>query len=398
MDFNFTSKQLSVEENARKFAALEIAPWIDKLENDLILRQEIYQKMARAGYFLMCVPKELGGDYADYFSYILALKAISAVDAGIGVSMSITNMMTEIIAIYGTEEQRKKYFTRIRKGEGLPMSFALTEREAGSDAKNIKTEVIQDPENLDFYILNGSKQFITNEDVSGVVLVLAKSDVQVGSHGISAFLIEHGTEGFNIVKKEQKLGLLSANLIDFDLAQCRISKSQLLGKLGQGFEIAMWALDSGRIGISAQAIGIAEVAYQTALNYAKERYQFGHALSENQIIAFKLADMYTKIEASKGLLYKACWFKERGENVNLAASVAKVFCSEKSIEVVNDALQIHGGYGYIKDYPLERYYRDIRVTTLYEGTSEIQRLIISRQILNHPGFERYPWETKHHAQ
>lgn len=378
MDFAFTQEQLAIEEKARRFASLEIAPVIEKLEEDLVLRQEIFQKMAQAGFFLMCVPKEEGGNYTDYLSYVLALSAISGVDAGMGVAMSVTNMVAEAIAAYGTPQQKEEYITKIRRGEGLPLAFALTEKEAGSDAKSIKTEAILDPKDISHYLLNGHKQFITNADTAGVILVMVKTRED---QGITAFLVNQGSEGFKVDKKERKMGLLSANLIDFSLVNCRVPKNQILGKAGQGFEIAMRALDAGRIGISAQALGIAEAAYEAARKYSQERYQFGHPLADNQAIAFKLADMYVKLSAGKGLLYKACWLKDRKEEVNLAASAAKLYCSESAIEIVNEALQIFGGYGYVKDYPLEKYYRDVRVTTLYEGTSEIQRLVISRSIL-----------------
>ena len=380
MDFDFTKEQLAIEERARKFASLEIAPVQEQLENDLELRQDIFRKMGEEGLLMMCVPKNEGGTFSDSLSYVLALKAISNVDAGIGVAMSVINMLAEVIAKQGTRTQKEKYLSDIAKGRGLPLAFALTERDSGSDAKSIKTTAYLDLKNKE-YVLNGAKQFITNADTAGVVLVMAKINDE-GAQGISAFLVEHGTEGFKVIKKERKLGLLSANLIDFELQNCRISENQLLGKPGQGFEIAMQALDAGRIGISAQALGIAEAAYDAALKHSKERYQFGHSLSDNQAIAFKLADMFVKLSAGKGLLYKACWLKDCGEPINLFASVAKVYCSEASIEVVDDALQIFGGYGYVKDYPLERYYRDVRVTTLYEGTSEIQRMIISRALLH----------------
>lgn len=381
MDFNFSHDQLEIEERARKFASLEIAPVVDKLEEDLSLRQNIYHKMAENGFLLMCVPPKEGGTYSDFISYVLALKAIAKSDAGMAVAMSVINMTAEVIATYGTQEQKEKYLTLFKKGEALPLSFALTEKESGSDAKSIQTEAKPDPDHQGFYLINGSKQFITNADTSGVILVLAKTDAQQGAGGITAFLIEKGTTGFKIIKKERKMGLLSANLVDFELDHCRVSEKQILGRKGQGFEIAMRALDAGRIGISAQALGIAEAAYEAALRHSQERHQFGRPLADNQVIAFKLADMFIKLNAGKGLLYKACWHKDRAEDVNLPASVAKVYCTEAAIEIVDAALQIFGGYGYVKDYPLEKYYRDVRVTTLYEGTSEIQRLIISRALL-----------------
>jgi acyl-CoA dehydrogenase len=382
MNFGFTKEQQANEEKARKFASLEIAPIRSELEEDLELRQDIFQKMAKAGFLLMCLPKDHGEEGTDYISYVLSLKAIAAVDAGIAVAMSVTNMVAEAIATYGTEAQKEKYISRIRKGQGLPLAFALTEKESGSDAKSITTEAVIDPKNPQEYLINGSKQFITNADAAGVILVMAKTSKDQGAHGITAFLVDRETGGFKIVKKERKMGLLSANLVDFELENCRVSKDQILGDVGQGFEIAMHALDAGRMGISAQALGIAEAAYKEALKHAKERYQFGHPLAENQIIAFKLADMYVKLEAAYSLLYKACWLKDNGKDVNLAASASKVFCTEAAIEIVNEALQIFGGYGYVKDYPMERYYRDVRVTTLYEGTSEIQRLIISRALIH----------------
>lgn len=381
MDFALTKEQLDLEEKTGKFASLEITPVVDKLEEDLGLRQEILQKMARAGLLNMCVLPDQKKNSHSFLNYALALKTIASADAGMAVTMSVTNMVAETIAKYGTTLQKEKYLSKISKGEGLPLAFALTEKEAGSDAKSLTTEALPDPKDSRYYLLNGAKQFITNADTASLVLVMAKTDAQQGAHGISAFLVERETAGFKILKKERKLGLLSANLIDFALENCRVAKEQMLGHPGQGFEIAMHALDAGRLGISAQALGIAEAAYEAALKHSKERYQFGHPLSENQAIAFKLADMFIKINAGKALLYKACWMKDNGEKINLDASVAKVYCSESAIEVVDDALQIFGGYGYVKDYPLEKYYRDVRVTTLYEGTSEIQRLIISRALL-----------------
>lgn len=381
MDFTLKTEQLAAEEKAKKFAALEILPCVELLEHDLELRKDLFQKMAREGLFLMGVPKDLGGTQTDYLSYLLALKAISAADAGMGVAMAITTMMTEIIVRYGTSLQKEEYLTKIASGEGVPYSFALTEKDSGSDAKSLQTQAVLDVQNKNLYVLNGAKQFITNADLAGLILVMAKTDPDQGSRGVTAFLVDHGSKGLHIVKKERKLGLLSANLVDFRLENCKVPKNKILGELGQGFEIAMQALDTGRIGIAAQALGIAEAAYEAALKYSKERYQFGRALAENQAIAFKLADMYVKMQAGQALLYQACWRKEQGLDVNLQASSAKLFCTETAIEIVNDALQIFGGYGYIKDYPLERYYRDVRATTLYEGTSEIQRLIISRAIL-----------------
>jgi alkylation response protein AidB-like acyl-CoA dehydrogenase len=381
MDFSLSKEQMAIEKRCQEFANQEISNVVPLLEEDLEARHRLFQKMAKAGFFLLNVAKKQGGNFTDTISYILALKSIAAVDAGISVTMAVTNMVAETIALYGSEAQRQNYLPRIAKGECVPLSFALTEKEAGSDAKNIQTSAKLDPNDSSVYILNGEKQFITNGDLAGVLIVMAKTDFNQGSAGITAFLVDRGTPGLHVVKKEKKLGLLTANLVDLSFVDCRIPADHILGKKGEGFKVAMTALDSGRIGIAAQAIGIAEAAFNAALKHAQQRQQFGHPLAENQAIAFKLADMQVKLSAGSLLLFKACWLKDQGMPFNREASEAKLFCSEACNEIVNEALQIYGGYGYVKDYPLEKYFRDARVTTLYEGTSEIQRIIISRHIL-----------------
>lgn len=373
MDLSET--QAAFVKKIKCFAEQEIAPHVEELENDLELRQQIFVEMDKEGLFSLCLPEQLTQQPLNYLNYILALKEVAKVDAGISVGMSLINMVREAVALYGTNEQIEKY---LKNQSYLPLSFALTEKQAGSDAKNIQMQALKKNE---LYVLNGAKQFITNADRAGFVLVMAKTDPKKGAKGISAFIVEKETKGFNVLKKERKMGLLSANLIDFELVDCQIPEKNILGKEGEGFKIAMQALDGGRLGISAQALGIAEAAYEAALKHAKERIQFGKPLAENQVIAFKLADMYIKLQAGMGLLEKACLQKNEGKDINLSASIAKVFCTEAANEIVNEALQIFGGYGYIKDNPIERYYRDVRVTTLYEGTSEIQRLIIAKNIL-----------------
>ncbi len=376
MDFSFTPEQLALEERSEAFAAKEIADSVPLLEENLEMRSQLFRKMAEAGLMLLNVPKKLGGAFTDTISYALALKAIAAADAGISVAMSVVNMVAETIAIYGTEIQRKTYLFRIGRGECVPLAFALTEKEAGSDAKSIRTEAKLDPRNGDFYLLNGEKQFITNGDIAEAMIVMAKIDSE-----ITAFLVDKGTPGLEVVKKERKLGLLTANLVDLSFRGCRVPADNILGEKGQGFKIAMTALDSGRIGIAAQAVGIAEAAFKASVRRSQERQQFGQPIAENQAIAFKLADMQVKLSAANLLLFKACWLKDQGLPFNKEASEAKLYCSEACNEIVNEALQIYGGYGYVKDYPLEKYFRDARVTTLYEGTSEIQRIIISRHLL-----------------
>lgn len=374
MDLSET--QAAFVKKIKCFAEQEIAPHVEELENDLELRQEVFTKMDKEGLFSLCLPEQLTQQPLNYLNYILALKEVAKVDAGISVGMSLINMVREAVALYGTDEQIEKYF---KNQSYLPLSFALTEKQAGSDAKNIQTRALKKNE---FYVLNGAKQFITNADRAGYVLIMAKTDPDKGAKGISAFIVEKGTKGFNVLKKERKMGLLSANLIDFELTDCQVAEKNILGQEGEGFKIAMHALDGGRLGISAQSLGIAEAAYEAALKHAKERIQFGKPIAENQVIAFKLADMQIKLQAGMALLEKACLKKNKNEDINLAASIAKVFCTEAANEIVNEALQIFGGYGYIKDNPIERYYRDVRVTTLYEGTSEIQRLIIAKNILS----------------
>jgi acyl-CoA dehydrogenase len=374
MDFQLTDDQKSSVDRSQEFAKKEIAPFVDKFENDLALRKQVFQKMAKEGFFLLCVPKNHAGTSIGTVSYLLALEAISKVDAGIAVAMSVTNMVTEAIYRNGSKQLCEKYLSGFMSGKYAPASFAMTEKNAGSDVKSIQTTSQRDGADV---IINGEKQFITNGDLAEVILVFAQS-----SDGMNAFLVDRNTSGLSVIKKERKLGLLSANLVSLRFDQCRISASQQIGERGQGLKIALSALDSGRISIAAQALGIAKASYEAAVHFSKERQQFGHPICENQAIAFKLADMHVKISAGEMLLFKVAWKKDQGLPFTLEASEAKLFCSEMCNEVAADALQIHGGYGYIKDYPVERYFRDARVTTLYEGTSEIQRLIISRKILN----------------
>ncbi|EFB40490.1 MULTISPECIES: acyl-CoA dehydrogenase family protein [Parachlamydia] len=374
MEFGYTAEQIALKMECQKFAKEEIAENVRLLEEDLFVRQRLFEKMGQKGFFtlgLMLAEKK-----RDPFRLAIALKEISKVDAGIGVTMAVTNMVAEAIEWYGSKQQQAKYLSAIKQGESVPASFALTEEQAGSDPKNIQTRAEVDLNNSDYFWINGSKRLITNGDLSGVLIVFAKT-----TEGISAFLIERGTPGMEVSKTEQKLGLLTANLVGLSFDKCRVHRNQLLGKLGEGLKIALGSLDSGRIGVAAQAIGIAEASYEAALHYSQVREQFGKKICENQAIAFELADMHVKLSAAKLLLSKACWQRVQGISYTLAASEAKLYASEIANEIASEAMQIFGGYGYIKDYPLERYFRDARATTLYEGTSEIQRLVISRSIL-----------------
>lgn len=393
MDYSFSEDQLKLKDKSREFAQKEIKGFESLLEEDLEFRLKLFQKMAKEGFFLLNVPRDPSSK-VDSIGYALALTEIAKADAGISVAMAVTNMVAECIYKFGTESQKNDYFAKIEKGECVPLSFALTEKCAGSDAKSIKSKAELNPHAQNSFLINGEKQFITNGDISGMIIVMAKTDESLGSAGITAFLVDKGTMGLSVVKKERKLGLLAANLVSLKLNNCQVSKESILGKEGGGFSIAMSALDSGRIGIAAQAVGIAEAAFEAALKHSKERCQFGRPISENQAIAFKLADMKVKLSSAQMLLFKACWIKDQGCPYTLEASEAKLYCSEASNEIANEALQIFGGYGYVKDYPAEKYFRDARVTTLYEGTSEIQRIIIARHILKADS-NCFDWQRLH---
>jgi alkylation response protein AidB-like acyl-CoA dehydrogenase len=379
MEFGYTPAQISMQMESKKFALEEMAEHSQLFEVDLFLREKLFEKMAQKGFMTLSIPKK--NRPKDSLSLMLAIKEISKVDAGIGIAMSVTNMVAEAIERYGSEPQKEKYFPLMRNGQCVPASFALTEKNAGSDPKHLLTTATLDAADENFFWINGAKQFITNGDISGVLIVFAKT-FDTKKEGITAFLVDRETPGLQVSKIENKLGLLSLNLVSLTFDNCRVARSQMLGDTGQGLKVAFSSLDRGRMGVAAQAIGIAEAAYEKALAYSQTREQFGKALCENQAIAFKLADMHVKLSAAKLMLGQACWLCDQGRNVTLAAAEAKLYASEMANEIASEALQIHGGYGYTKDYPLEKYFRDARVTTLYEGTSEIQRIVISRQLLN----------------
>ena len=382
MDFDLSKEQLEKKAFFERFAKDEIGPHLDRLEEDIEFRSKVYKKMAKAGLFSLSIPKEFGGNFSDNITYALAMIAISKVDAGLSVAVNVTNMAGEAILKFGNSEQKQFYLPRIGTGDCAPAAFALTERESGSDAKTIRTRAVEENDN---YVLSGEKQFISNGDLAEFLIVFAKTQENDDpAHGITAFLLDKRTAGLSVAKKERKLGLLTANLVDLKLDHCKIPKNKMLGKLNEGFKIALTSLDSGRISIAAQSVGIAEAAYEAALNYAQNRKQFDQPLANFEGIAFKLADMRVKLSAAKLLLFKACIYKDQGKPFTLEASEAKLFASESCNEIASEALQIHGGYGYVKDYyPVEKYFRDARVTTIYEGTSEIQRLVIAREILKH---------------
>lgn len=375
MDFSFSDEQREWQNKARHFALSEVSPQLDKLENDDDLKKQLYQKMGKAGFFTISLEEEYGGK-GSYLAYLLALKEISQVDAGVGVTMAVTSMVAETVAKFGSLFLKEKILAKIITGECVPLSFALTEQHVGSDAKHIETRAVYDDANQ-AYVINGEKWFITNADLSPYTIVLAKT----ADGETTAFLVSRQNPGFSVIYKEKKLGLLVANLVRLGFNKCLVSPQDQLGQRGEGFKIMMNSLNSGRLGIAAQAIGIAEAAFEAALQYSSDRHQFSQPLNQHEVIAFKLADMRLKLDAAKLLMYKACWLKEEQLNFQVEASEAKLFCSEICLEVVNEAVQIFGARGYVKDYPLEKYYRDAKATTLYEGTSEIQRLVISRELI-----------------
>lgn len=364
MDFSLTSHQQQIITATREFAEQEITPHLQRLEEDVDFRMNLYRQMGQKGLFVL----SLGHDA---LAYALALKEVAKADAGISVAMTVTNMVAEAIQRYGTELQKDRYLRRITSGECVPAAFALTEKHAGSDAKSIQMTASLDG---DSYVLNGEKHLISNADLAGVILVLA----QTANNSISAFLVDHDTPGWSVLCKEQKLGLLTAHLVRIQFDNCHIPISQLLGNEGDGLKIALSALDNGRLGIAAQSLGIGEAAFESSRKYAKEREQFGHRLIDFEGVSFKLADMQVKLSAGEALLYKACWMRDKQMDIRSIAAQVKLFNSEAANDIATNALQIYGGYGYIKANNVEKYFRDARATTIYEGTSEIQRLLISR--------------------
>ncbi len=376
MNLSFTEEQTMLRDMVRQFAQSEIAPFIEKME-DGEFPKTIIVKMGGLGLMGMTTPESLGGSAMDFTSYILAINEISKVSAVVGVILSVhTSVATNPILYFGTEEQKKKYIPNLASGKYLG-AFCLTEPEAGSDAGALKTKAVKKD---DYYILNGSKVFITNGGEADVFIVFASTNPQRGSRGISAFIVERDTPGLIIGKEEHKMGLHGSSTVQLTFENMKVPAANLLGNENEGFKIAMANLNVGRIGIAAQALGIAEAATEAAIQYAKERIQFGKPIVANQGVGFKLADMATKVEAAKLLVYRAANLQSLGLPCEKEASMAKLFASKTAIQVSTEAIQIFGGYGYTKDYPVERYFRDAKVTEIYEGTSEIQRIVISKKI------------------
>ena len=378
MDFNLTEEQTMLRDSMRDFAKERLAPLAEEADQQGFTHPEILKELAELGYCGICTPPEYGGAGFDSICYALAIEEVSKVDPSIGVTLSVTNSPAQVpILDYGSDNLKQKYLPQLSSGSSIG-AFCLSEANAGSDAANIKLSAELDS---DHYVLNGMKQFVTNGGIADIFIVFGATDKSAGSKGISAFVVEKSFPGIKVGKIENKMGLKASSTTEVFFENCKIPKDNLIGEPGQGYKIALAALDHSRIGIAAQALGIAEGAYEQALEYSKQRVQFGKTICQFQAIQFMLSDMVTDIEAARFLIYNAAWLYDQGKRVSKEVAIAKLFASEMSFRVVHKALQIHGGYGYMKEYPVERMYRDQRVTEIYEGTSEVQRMVIANQLL-----------------
>jgi len=377
VDFELAPEQREIQELARGFAAREIEPNAAEWDREHRFPRDVFAQLAELGLMGTCIPEEYGGAGADFLSYILVLEELSRADAGVGVTVAVhTSAVTLPLLAFGTDEQKSRFVPPLARGEHLG-AFALTEPEAGSDAGALRTRAEADG---DGWRITGAKQWITNGRYAGTFLLFARTDQDTpGARGVSAFVLD--AEHVQVTRDEEKLGLNSSATNDIVVEGALIGRDRLLGEEGHGFRIAMATLDGGRIGIAAQAVGIAQAAYDVAREYAKERHAFGHPISEFQAIQHKLANMATEIDAARLLTYRAATLRERGEPHTEAGAKAKLFASEVARRQTGEAIQILGGYGYTKEFPVERYYRDAKITEIYEGTSEIQRLVIARSIL-----------------
>ncbi|MFC4711799.1 acyl-CoA dehydrogenase [Planococcus dechangensis] len=379
MDLRFTEEQKMIRKMTRDFSLNIIAAAVKDMEDKDEFPIEVVRKMGSQGIMGMIIPEELGGAALDFTSFIIAINEISKVSATLGEMLSVhTSVGTSPILNFGTEDQKKKYIPKLAAGEYIG-AFALTEPSAGSDAGGLKTTAVKKG---DHYILNGSKIFISSAGVADTYITFVVTDPTKGKKGISALIVEKDTPGFSVGKIERKMGLHGANTAELYFENAEVPLENLLGHEGEGFKIAMANLDVGRIGIAAQGLGIAEAALDYAINYAKEREQFGKPIAQQQGIAFKLADMATQVEAAKMLVYQAADLRNRGQECGKEASMAKCYATDIAMNVAIEAVQIFGGYGYTKEYPVERLFRDAKVTQIYEGTNEIQRIVISKHLLS----------------
>jgi len=378
MLFKLTDEQVMIQNMVREFSRKVIAPTAAERDKTKAFPTENFKQMGELGLMGMMVPEEFGGEAADAVSYVLALSEIAYSCASTSVVMSVQNsIVCESLNKFGTKKQKQEFLVPLASGDIIG-AFALTEPDAGSDPVSQTTTAVKDG---DEYVINGTKRFITSGETSSVVLVTAKTDETQGHKGISCFIVPKTTPGLVVGRHEDKMGLRASDTTDLIFENCRVPIANILGKEGDGFKIAMSGLDSGRIGIAAQSIGVAQAAFDAAIKYARKRKQFGAAITNHQAIRFQIADMATKIEAARQLILSAASMKDRGEKFTREASMAKLFASEMVQEITGWAIQMHGGYGFTKDYAVERFYRDARVFTIYEGTSEIQRIVISNAVL-----------------
>ena len=380
--FALTEEQREIQRTAREFAQAEIAPFVAQWDEDAYFEPTLPRKFGELGFLGMLIPEEHDGLGLDTLAYLVALEEIAAVDASAAVMMSVHNSLpTQMLLRHGSPAQQERYLRPMARGELLG-AFALSEPDSGSDAGSLRTQAVRDG---DHWVLNGTKAWVTNGNTADVILAMARTDgadARRGSKGISTFVVTPDLPGFAVGKKEDKMGLRASPTVQLSFSDLRVPAENLVGEDGRGLTYALGSLDHGRLGIAAQSIGIARAALEAATRYAGERRQFGKAIRDYQAIQFKLADMAMRITASRALLYAAADAKDRGARITQYSSMAKLMASETAMFVADEAVQIHGGYGYIKDYPVERYLRDAKVTEIYEGTSEIQRVVIARELYN----------------
>ena len=378
MDFSLTEEHIMIRDAARDFAQTELLPGVIERDNEQKFPQELVKKMGDLGFMGIMVDPKYGGSGMDAISYVLIMEELSKVDASASVIVSVNNSLVCYgLESYGNEEQKQKYLTKLATGEFVG-AFCLSEPEAGSDATSQRTTAI---DMGDHYVINGTKNWITSGGRADVYLVIAQTDKDKGHRGINAFIVEKGTPGFHVGPKEDKLGIRGSDTHTLQFNDVKVPRANRIGEDGFGFKFAMKTLSGGRIGIASQALGIASGAYELALKYSKERKAFGTEICNHQAIAFKLADMYTDIEAARHLVMKAAWDKDQGNNYDVSSAMAKLFASKVAMTHTVEAVQIHGGNGFVKEYHVERLMRDAKITQIYEGTSEIQKIVISRNLI-----------------
>jgi len=378
MNIELSDEQRMIQAVAREFAEQEVRPIAAVIDHEARFPHDTVRRMGELGLMGIAIPEAYGGSGGDTVAYAVALEEVARACASHAVIMSVNNSLyCDPVYKYGTEEQKGRFLTRFASGQKLGC-FSLTEPEAGSDARNQNTLAARDG---DHYVLDGRKIFVTNGREAQAALVFAQTDRAKGHRGISAFLVEKGTRGFIVVKTEDKLGIRASDTAEFLFENCRVPAANRLGEEGQGFRIAMSALDGGRLGIAAQALGIAAAAYEASVVYARERKSFGVPIGQHQMVQWMLADMAVGLEAARILTWRAAWLKDEGRPFGAEASMAKLFAAEAAMKITTDAIQVHGGYGFIKEYPVERHFRDAKITQIYEGTSQIQKLVIARHLL-----------------